>query len=358
LGNTVRIAPYAGFRDALTNLASAGKTLFLDPDSAPAAVSDLIERAGGKIKNGQDPCIHPRAIKNQIEIDGTRHAHARDAIAVTRFLHWLDQEAPKGRVDELVAERKLTSLRAEEELFREPSFDTISGAGPNGAIVHYRVSENTNRQLATGTFYLVDSGAQYLDGTTDITRTIAIGTVTDEMRRHFTLVLKGHIALSTARFPVGTTGSQLDPFARAPLWMSGLDYDHGTGHGVGSYLSVHEGPQRISKLPSKVALEPGMILSNEPGFYKEGAYGIRIENLVLVTEATDIPGGERPMLGFEVLTFAPIDKNAILPELLTADEISWLDEYHHSVKKCVQNQLDGEVNQWLIDATDPLISYI
>lgn len=354
LGNAVRLAPYQDFSKVLEEVAAAGKSILADPETAPAAVTDIIARAGGKFHKGQDPCILPRAIKNPAEISGARNAHARDAVAVARFLHWLDHTAPSGTVDEIAAEQKLTALRAEGEHYREPSFDTISGAGPNGAIVHYRVSEQTNRPLEPGSFYLVDSGAQYLDGTTDITRTIAIGPVSAEMRRHFTLVLKGHIALSTARFPVGTTGSQLDTLARMPLWQAGLDYDHGTGHGVGSYLSVHEGPQRISKQPSKVALKPGMILSNEPGFYREGAYGIRIENLVLVTEAEPIDRGERPMLGFEVLTFAPIDKRAIDPDLLTAAEIAWLDDYHLSVRQRVEPNVEGDVRAWLISATNPL----
>ncbi len=354
LGNAIRTAPYDGFASALESLAAKGTTLLADLSTVPAAVADIIERAGGKLKNGHDPCIHPRAIKNRAEIDGTRNAHARDAVAVAKFLHWLDQAAPTGTVDEIAAERKLTAFRAEGQHYREPSFDTISGAGPNGAIVHYRVTEQTNRKLEPGSFYLVDSGAQYLDGTTDVTRTIAVGPVSAEMRRHFTLVLKGHIALSTARFPVGTTGSQLDTLARMPLWQAGLDYDHGTGHGVGSYLSVHEGPQRISKLPSRVALKPGMILSNEPGFYREGAYGIRIENLVLVTEAEPVDGGERPMLGFEVLTFAPIDKRAIEAELLTPAEIAWLDDYHSSVRQRVEQLVEGDVREWLIDVTNPL----
>jgi Xaa-Pro aminopeptidase len=259
---------------------------------------------------GSDPCALPKACKNAVEIDGTRAAHRRDGAAVTRFLAWLAEHAADGRLTEIEAAERLAAFRRENDRFRDFSFDTISGAGPNGAIVHYRVSPATNRPIEPGQLYLVDSGAQYLDGTTDITRTLAIGTPTPEMRDRFTRVLKGHIALGSAQFPRGTTGSQLDALARTALWAAGLDYDHGTGHGVGSYLGVHEGPHRISKVPNRVPLEVGMIVSNEPGYYKTGAYGIRIENLVTVVEAAG-NGAERPMLGFETLTLAPIDRNLV-----------------------------------------------
>jgi Xaa-Pro aminopeptidase len=275
-------------------------------------------------------------------------------VAVTRFLAWLSAEAPRGEVDELIAADRLLAFRLQGEKIRDLSFPTISGAGPNGAIVHYRSTPASNRKLGLGELYLVDSGAQYLDGTTDITRTVAIGTPSAEMRERFTLVLKGHIALATSRFPLGTTGSQLDVLARAALWMKGLDYDHGTGHGVGHYLSVHEGPQRISKVPNTIRLEPGMIISNEPGYYKTGAYGIRIENLVAVRPAAAIAGGERPMLSFETLTRAPIDRFLVEKALLTAEELAWLDAYHAQVRADLRPRLDPETAIWLDAATAPL----
>jgi Xaa-Pro aminopeptidase len=248
----------------------------------------------------------------------------------------------------------LAAFRAPGEYFRDLSFGTISGSGPNGAIVHYRVSEETNRLLGDGELYLVDSGAQYLDGTTDVTRTVAIGNPSDEMRDRFTRVLKGHIALATLRFPEGTNGSQIDAMARQALWQAGLDYDHGTGHGVGSYLGVHEGPQRISKVGSGTALQPGMIVSNEPGYYKTGAYGIRIENLVAVSLPSEIAGGERAMLGFETLTLAPIDRTVIEVGLLSDDERVWLDEYHARVREEIGPLVDGAARVWLDTATAPL----
>ena len=277
---------------------------------------------------------------------------------MVRFLAWLDRTAGSGTLDEITAAAKLAELRADTarrdgaELI-DLSFETISGAGPNGAIVHYRVDPKTNRTLEPGSLYLVDSGAQYRDGTTDITRTIAIGSPTPEMRDRFTRVLKGHIAIATARFPVGTTGAQLDSLARLPLWQAGLDYDHGTGHGVGAFLSVHEGPARISKV-GMVALEPGMILSNEPGYYKTGAYGIRIENLEIVTPATPIAGGDRPMLGFETLTLAPIDRRLIRPDLLTTAERAWLDAYHGALPGLLGRLLDASERAWLDAAIRPL----
>ena len=288
-----------------------------------------------------------------MELEGARNAHRRDGAALTRFLAWLAREAPGGNVDELAAADRLERYRRDSNLLRDLSFDTISGAGPNGAIVHYRVTPETNRRLEPGTLYLVDSGGQYPDGTTDVTRTVAIGPPTAEMRRRFTLVLKGHIALARARFPAGTTGSQLDTLARMALWADGLDYDHGTGHGVGSYLSVHEGPQRISKLPNSIALQPGMIVSNEPGYYRTGHYGIRIENLVAVREV-DVDGAERPMLGFETLTLAPIDRNLIGRDLLTAEEAAWVDGYHARVRERIGPLVDPETAAWLDVAAQPL----
>ncbi len=266
---------------------------------------------------GQDPCIRPKAIKNAVEIKGAHAAHLRDGVAMARFLAWLDEVAESGKIDEVAAAMKLEDCRRESGQLKDISFDTISAAGPNGAIVHYRPTTKGKRALQAGTLYLIDSGAQYRDGTTDVTRTVAIGTPTAEMRRHYGLVLKAHIAIATARFPKGTRGQDLDPFARRPLWEAGLDFDHGTGHGVGSYLSVHEGPQRLSRLGT-VELEPGMILSNEPGYYREGHYGIRLENLVLVTPPERIPGGTREMMGFETLTLVPFDRRLIDPEAAPA----------------------------------------
>ncbi|MEK9660770.1 MAG: M24B family metallopeptidase, partial [Alphaproteobacteria bacterium] len=281
-------------------------------------------------------------------------AHERDAVAIVRFLAWIDAETIARPVGEIEAAARLAAFRAEGEHFRDLSFDTISGSGPHGAIVHYRVTPASDRCLQHGELYLVDSGAQYLDGTTDITRTVAIGTPTAEMRERFTRVLKGHIAIATARFPAGTTGAQLDTLARFHLWQAGLDFDHGTGHGVGSYLGVHEGPQRISKAGTSAALEPGMIVSNEPGYYKTGEYGIRIENLVVVREAAAPEGAEKPLLDFETLTLAPIDRRLIDTTLLSADEIAWLDTYHARVRQTVGPLLDTKTRAWIDAATAAL----
>ncbi|MEK9900914.1 MAG: aminopeptidase P family protein [Rhodospirillaceae bacterium] len=350
LGDRVRVHVPEAFADALEGL--AGRRVLVSADTAAAWVFDRL--ADAEVLRGDDPVTRPKAIKNTTELEGTRVAHLRDALALARFLHWLDCTAPGGGVDEMSAAAKLEDFRRTGEHFRDTSFDTISGAGPNGAIVHYRVTPGTNRALGDGELYLVDSGAQYLDGTTDVTRTIAIGTPTDEMRDRFTRVLKGHIALAALRFPAGTTGAQIDAFARAALWQAGIDYDHGTGHGVGSYLGVHEGPQRISKAGGSVALAPGMIVSNEPGYYRAGEYGIRIENLVAVLPAEDIVGGERPMLGFETLTLAPIDRRLIDTVLLDRAEREWLDAYHARVASEVGPLLDGDVRDWLMAATAPL----
>ncbi|MEK9833218.1 MAG: aminopeptidase P family protein [Rhodospirillaceae bacterium] len=350
LGDRVRVHVPEAFADALEGL--AGRRVLVSADTAAAWVFDRL--ADAEVLRGDDPVTRPKAIKNTTELEGTRVAHLRDALALARFLHWLDCTAPGGGVDEMSAAAKLEDFRRTGEHFRDTSFDTISGAGPNGAIVHYRVTPGTNRALGDGELYLVDSGAQYLDGTTDVTRTIAIGTPTDEMRDRFTRVLKGHIALAALRFPAGTTGAQIDAFARAALWQAGIDYDHGTGHGVGSYLGVHEGPQRISKAGGSVALAPGMIVSNEPGYYRAGEYGIRIENLVAVSPAEDIVGGERPMLGFETLTLAPIDRRLIDTVLLDRAEREWLDAYHARVASEVGPLLDGDVRDWLMAATAPL----
>jgi Xaa-Pro aminopeptidase len=288
-----------------------------------------------------------------VEVAGARTAHQRDAVPVCRFLHWLATEAQESLPDEITVAGKLEAFREATGALKDLSFDSIIGAGPNGAIVHYRATHKTNRRTGPGELLLVDSGAQYLEGTTDITRTVAIGEPTAEMRERFTLVLKGHIAISRVRFPAGTTGHAIDAMARRPLWERGLDYDHGTGHGVGSYLGVHEGPQRIAKAPNSVALKPGMILSNEPGYYRTGAYGIRIENLIVVTEAQDL-GGERPMHAFETLTLAPIDRRLVAPELLDAEERAWLDAYHARVAAEVGPALEPEVRAWLEAACAPV----
>jgi Xaa-Pro aminopeptidase len=292
-------------------------------------------------------------VKNPTEIAGARAAHLRDGAAVARFLCWLDREAPKGKLTEIDAVEALESFRRDTGLLKDVSFPTISGAGPNGAIVHYRVTRKTNRRIMPGELFLIDSGAQYLDGTTDITRTVVVGPPTAEMLDRFTRVLRGHIAIARAVFPDGTTGAQLDPFAREYLWEAGLDFDHGTGHGVGSYLSVHEGPARISKLGT-AALKRGMILSNEPGYYKTDAFGIRIENLVLVTEAPSVPDAEKTLNAFETLTLAPIDLRLIAPTSLTAKENAWLNAYHGRVRKALSPLVDAETRRWLDDATRPI----
>jgi Xaa-Pro aminopeptidase len=352
LGNAVRVHARADFADALTSL--SGKSVVADPERAVAAIFDGLDAAGATILSLRDPAVLPKAIKNATEIGGHKAAQVRDGAALSRFLHWIAVETPKGGVDEMAAAARLEQFRRDTGLLQDLSFDTISGAGPNGAVVHYRVEEKTNRPIETGSFYLVDSGGQYRDGTTDVTRTIAIGTPSDEMKHRFTLVLKGHIALARAIFPTGTRGGQLDILARQYLWAEGLDYAHGTGHGVGSFLSVHEGPQRIATFGGgDEPLQVGMILSNEPGYYKSGAYGIRIENLVLVEEGA-VVGAERDMLGFETLTFAPIDRNAIAIDLLTPDERAWLDAYHAKVVTIVGPQLEGEAKAWLDAACAPL----
>jgi Xaa-Pro aminopeptidase len=355
LGAVAKLHPLEEFAPALAGLGAIGTAVLLDPASAPEQVRAAIEDSGGRIVIGADPCVLPKARKTQAELDGTRAAHRRDAIAMANFLCWLDAEAPEGKLDEIAAVRRLEELRAESGELRDISFDTIAGAGPHAAIPHYRVTSASNRPVERDSILLVDSGGQYLDGTTDITRTIIVGNPTGEMRSRFTLVLKGMIAISRLRFPKGTTGAHIDGFARHALWQAGLDFDHGTGHGVGIYLSVHEGPARLSKA-GHVALEAGMILSNEPGYYREGHYGIRIENLIVVTEPTDIPGGERPMHGFETLTLAPIDRRLIDPALLSPDEIDWLDAYHARVLAELGPLVEPPVRRWLDEATAALAS--
>ena len=330
-----------------------GKTIRLDQATAPRRLADVIEASGGTVSKGADPVTSLKAAKNKTEIAGARAAHKRDGVALTRFLAWLDREAPKGKLTEIDAVAALETFRRATGLLKEVSFPTIAAAGPNGAIVHYRVTRETNRRLRRGELFLVDSGAQYEDGTTDVTRTVAIGAPSPLTRGRFTRVLKGHIAVARAVFPGHASGSQLDSFARAPLWTAGLDYDHGTGHGVGSYLSVHEGPARLSKL-GLAPLATGMIQSNEPGYYKTGAYGIRIENLVLVVSKKKPKGGEKKLLGFETLTLAPIDRRLIEPKLLTNDERAWLDAYHARVLRELGRKLDPATRKWLIAATAPL----
>ena len=353
LGNAVALEAPDRLGPALEALASSGARVQVDPATAASWVFDRLDKAGGKIHRAADPCLLPKASKNPVELAGARAAHRRDGAAVTRFLAWLAREAPKGKLREIAASDRLEAFRREGEFFRDLSFPTISGAGSNGAIVHYRAMPETEKRLEPGTLYLLDSGAQYLDGTTDITRTIAIGAPSSEMRDRFTRVLKGHIALATAQFPKGTSGTQLDAFARRALWQAGLDYDHGTGHGVGSYLSVHEGPQRISKAPNTQPLLPGMIVSNEPGYYKTGEYGIRIENLVVVQPSPG-NGRERDMLGFETLTLAPIDRALVDLGLMGADEIAWLDAYHARVRAEIGPLIDLDTGRWLEAATAPL----
>ncbi len=345
LGNGVSLESDAALPAALDSM-SAGHVV-VDPAQSSAWYFDRLERAGAHVIRAQDPCTLPRACKNATEVEGSRKAHARDGAALTRFLHWTATEAQTTLPSEIEVVEKLEGFREATGALRDLSFDTIAGAASNGAIVHYRPTRRLAKHAESGSLLLVDSGAQYLDGTTDVTRTIAIGEPSQEMRERFTLVLKGHIALASIRFPAGTTGSALDILARAPLWSAGLDYDHGTGHGVGSYLGVHEGPQRIAKAPNNVPLKPGMIVSNEPGYYKTGGYGIRIENLQVVTEAQPILGGERPMMGFETLTLAPIDRNLIVAALLTPPERDWLNAYHARVLAVVGPQVEPEVRAWL-----------
>lgn len=351
LGNAVRVHPRSAFAPALGNL--GGKRIAVDPDRAVAAIFDRLATGGAQIVPLRDPTILPKAQKNPVEQAGHRAAQKRDGAALTRFLHWLEQEAPKGTQTELSAAAKLRDFRAATGKLRDLSFDTISGAGPNGAICHYKVDETTNRRIDPSSVYLVDSGGQYLDGTTDVTRTVWVGPgePSAEMKDRFTRVLKGHIALARAVFPEGTRGAQLDTLARMHLWAAGVDYAHGTGHGVGSFLAVHEGPQRIGKFAGGQAgtdepLLPGMFLSNEPGYYKTGEFGIRIENLILVEER-EIAGAEGRYFGFETLTFAPIDRTLVDTALMTRDELRWWDEYHAQVLEVVGPQLEGEVKVWL-----------
>jgi len=338
----------------LRDLASTGASIALDSATAADALGRLIVAAGGKPVRSSDPVALLKAIKNPVEIKGTMTAHRRDAVALAKFLAWIDRETPKGGLTEIDTVEALETFRRATGALKDVSFPTIAGTGPNGAIVHYRVTRESNRRIAPGDLLLIDSGAQYEDGTTDVTRTIAVGEPTDDMRDRFTRVLRGHIAIARAVFPDGTTGAQIDAFARQFLWHAGLDFAHGTGHGVGSYLSVHEGPARISKLGT-TPLKRGMILSNEPGYYKTDAFGIRIENLELVV-AADIDGAEQPMNGFETLTLAPIDRRLINAHRISKRELAWMNDYHARVRREIAPLIDDdETRTWLQAATEPLV---
>jgi Xaa-Pro aminopeptidase len=347
LKSQVEFASPSTIAKALKALAAKKKAVLVDAGSAPQQVALLLK--GAKLIEGQDPCTMPKVQKNEVERQGARAAQLRDGAALTRFLHWISVEGPKGGLDEAKAADKLFEFRKATGKLEDLSFSSISASGPNAAIPHYHLDPAHCLPIRSGEIYLIDSGGQYRDGTTDVTRTVMIGQPTAEMKDRFTRVLKGMIAISQVRFPEGTTGAHIDALARACLWAAGLDFDHGTGHGVGSYLSVHEGPARISKA-SHVVLKPGMLLSNEPGYYKPGAFGIRIENLLFVREAEAIQGGERKMMGFETITLAPIDRNLIDVGLLTRDELKWLDAYHARVLAEVGMLLDGPALEWLKQA--------
>ncbi|HEV7252281.1 MAG TPA: aminopeptidase P family protein [Mesorhizobium sp.] len=359
LTQLANLEPPEALESRLRELTTARAKVGLDPHLSAEKLRLVVEEAGGATISMPDPTRLSRASKNEAEIAGTRAAHRRDGAALARFLCWLDAQQP-GSVDEIAAVTALEQFRREmgeahQSPLKDVSFPTIAGSGPNGAVVHYRVSRGTNRTLGDGELFLVDSGAQYADGTTDVTRTVPVGAPTEEQRERFTLVLKGMIDISMLRFPAGTRGSDIDAVARIALWKAGLDYAHGTGHGVGSFLSVHEGPQRIAKTGTEKLL-PGMILSNEPGYYKEGAYGIRIENLILVTPAEPIPDGEIPMHGFETLTLVPIDRRLIRTDFLTEEELRWLDRYHGRVLAEIGPLVEGETLRWLKAACAPLQS--
>jgi Xaa-Pro aminopeptidase len=349
LGNTVSVADRASLGPALRKL--AGKTVRVDASGSPVWFAQQLLKAGAVVASGSDPCLLPKACKNETERQGAREAHRRDAVAVCRFLHFLSSTAPTGEQTEISAAETLLDFRRQVEGFRGESFPAISGAGEHGAIIHYRVTDGSNRRIKPNEVYLIDSGAQYPDGTTDITRTVwtGPGDPPDEVRDRVTRVMQGHIAIATAVFPKGVGGAHLDAFARRALWQVGLDYDHGTGHGVGSYLSVHEGPVSISRLARPVPIDAGMILSNEPGFYLPGHYGIRLENLLLVQPA-ELPGASKPFLRFETLTLAPFDRRLLNPALMTKQERDWLDTYHARVLEAVGPALGDTERAWLTEA--------
>lgn len=357
VGKDVRLHPLKDFSAHVEKMAAAKKTVWIDPAAAPAKIDSIIQDAGGETHVERSPIQLMKAKKNDVEIQGAINAHIRDGVAIVRFLSALSEQGAAAKHDELSATQLLQDIRAEGDKFRGLSFDTISGSGGNGAIVHYRSSEETNQPLLSGPVYLVDSGAQYLDGTTDITRTIAVDTPTQEMKENFTRVLKGHIAVSMSVFPEGTTGDKLDIKARAALKEVGLDFAHGTGHGVGSYLSVHEGPCGISPRATSVPLEPGMIISNEPGYYKANEYGIRIETLVTVIDTGNVDANGKKMLGFKTLTLAPVDRNLIEPSLLSDDELKWLNDYHAQVARTLTplvEAVDAKAADFLKKATEPI----
>ncbi len=354
LGNQVSVCDIKDVSKGLADLKE--KKVLADPSTASEWFFTRLKRSKADIVEGMDICSLPKATKNKAEIDGAQSAHNRDGVAITRFLHWLETKAKPGKTTEIDAVKALEGFRDETGVLQDISFETISGFGSNGAMAHYRVNKDSSKVFEEGNLFLVDSGGQYFDGTTDITRTISIGQPTADMKRHYTLVLKGHIAMTVVRFPAGTTGTHLDVLARHALWQAGYDYDHGTGHGVGAYLGVHEGPQRIAKGWNGTPLQPGMIVSNEPGYYIPGGYGIRIENLQYVTEPKDIPGGARPMMAFETLTLAPLDRRLIDLDLLTQDERDWVDSYHARVAKDVGSLMADypEAKAWLDAVCQPL----
>ena len=353
LGTQVEIEDPLQFPHALDRLCHETLPTRIDPTESASWIVDRLKSTSTKLDLGADPSLLPKACKNAVELEGMRSAHRRDGAALVKFFAWLEQELLKAPVTELSAEEQLASFRSANNLYRGPSFDTISGAGGHGAIIHYRATQTTNRTLESGQLFLLDSGGQYLDGTTDVTRTVAIGAPTAEMRDRFTRVLKGHIALAAIRFPEGTTGADLDILARQFLWAAGLNYNHGTGHGVGSYLGVHEGPQAISKR-NTVPLKPGMVLSNEPGYYKAGHYGIRIENLQTVIEHVELNSAEHKIFGFETLTLVPIDRRLIDASMLTEQEKAWLNNYHARVRETLRPMVDQTSAKWLIEATKSL----
>ena len=354
LGPDVRLCAAEEFPEALDRLGKDGAHVLCDSKRTASWIPARLTQAGAHVIEGEDPCALPKACKNSVEINGARDAHRRDGAAVCHFLAWMDREARNGQLSELDAQSYLDDCRRRQPLWQDLSFPTISATGSNGAIVHYRATAQHHQLIQPETLYLVDSGGQYLDGTTDITRTIAIGAPTPECRDRYTRVLKGLIALAMAVFPRGTTGTQLDALARRPLWDVQLDYDHGTGHGVGSYLGVHEGPQRIGKAAHAVALQPGMILSNEPGYYKSGAYGIRLENLVVVTPAKTGGTEDRQWLAFETLTLVPFDASLIDEAALETTEVAWLNAYHARVRKVIGPLVDASTASWLHRVTEPL----
>ena len=351
LGDDVTVDNILAFKDAIKSLEGPVQ---IDPKSCPDIIAATLREAQTELVKSADPCILPKACKNEAEIAGAKAAHHRDGLAMVHFLAWLDAEAHKGQLTEIDIVKRLEAFRMQTNALCDVSFETICGAGPNGAIVHYRVTEDTNRQVKLGELLLVDSGGQYVDGTTDITRTVIVGVPSDEHRACYTRGLQGMIALSRIQFPEGVAGQHLDALARAPLWMVGKDYDHGTGHGVGSHLSVHEGPQGISRR-SDIALAPGMILSNEPGYYREGHFGIRIENLIAVQKAETISGDDgRDMLNFETLTYVPFDSRLIDLDILTQAERDWIDQYHADTLSLLGSHLDDATHGWLRQACAPL----